>query len=174
MNNQYKFFKFFFIWLFINFSSCKKPESFPIEPVISELSFIKVDSSYYGLTFRFTDGDGDLGLNAEDTMAQFACDAGEFGICANKYYFNLFIQQYIKENGTWAKIGFPFDSRFRRIATSGKNKAINGILDYDLTDVFPFNFTLNPGDTIKYVVQIVDRELHESNELETQEIILIQ
>jgi hypothetical protein len=160
----------------IIFSSCKKPETFPIEPSISEIQFNKYSNSSVSISFRFTDGDGDLGLNEADTVSTYACVPDSAGNCTNKFYFNIFLDQYKKINGQWEKLvdppsEFGFYSRFKRISTTGKNKALDGNLEFDISSIYNIYFGLSPNDTIKYSFQIVDRQLHESNFLETNEII---
>lgn len=172
---MHKNYKTYYLIIFISIlwiAGCKKPESFPIEPAITELTFSRSPEEKVLLSFRFTDGDGDLGLNAEDTLSPFGCQPNANGNCENKYYNNILINQYNKENDVWVKQNIELNGRFLRIETTGKNKALNGEIDFDMSDIFPGNLAVNLGDTIKYEIQIIDRTLHESNILETNDIIL--
>ena len=59
--------------------SCQKPVEYPIEPKIAYEGFtylMNPDSTFSGqgiISFSYTDGDGDLGLNEADTLPPTPC-----------------------------------------------------------------------------------------------------
>jgi hypothetical protein len=67
---------FMSLFLLIWVVSCKKHEVYPIEPVIEFKDFIKIDNGTSidnkgYLIINFTDGDGDIGLETEDTLPPY-------------------------------------------------------------------------------------------------------
>jgi hypothetical protein len=156
-------------------SGCVKDQQFSNTPVIRFVSFNQLkdnagkDSSGV-LTLKFMDGDGDVGLSTSDTLPPF--NRGSL------YYFNLFINYFEKQNGTWVKVVTPpitpggdtlnNNSRIPNLTPVGQDKTLEGELKMSL-------FTNNPfaqWDTIKYEVSICDRALNRSNQITTPEIIL--
>ncbi|MGB1318829.1 MAG: membrane lipoprotein lipid attachment site-containing protein, partial [Flavobacteriales bacterium] len=87
----------FFGVIMLVLSSCLKREQYPNRPDIEYLSYsftadtIPSANPIGEVTFRFTDGDGDLGLNPADTFGVHAI--GE------PYYYNLFVRYFEKKNG---------------------------------------------------------------------------
>lgn len=148
-------------------TSCFKSEEFPVEPVISEPSFvITADSAV--LSFRFTDGDGDIGLNDDEQQAPY--DSSSY------YYYNIYCEYYEKDDvAGWQQgtdlAGNPisFSYRIERIVVKGKQRGIKGSIDIKMaTFKNPFS---DQSDTIKFRVKLIDRALHESNVIETEEIV---
>jgi len=149
----------------LHFLGCLNLESFPNEPQIAFKSFsINADGSGAKLQISFTDGDGDFGLNQEDT-------AGVFADCTNRY--NVFCDYYEKQNGNWLKINLdpcldpniiPFYYRAPVAVPEGQYKAQKGIITLDIKPIYylPGNF-----DTCKFKVHVIDRALNQSNEIET-------
>ena len=151
---------------------CRKYDSYPIIPHIELNSFQKFADSLgvdqtgvIGLSF--TDGDGDLGLTADQNT----------GV----YQFNLFIKYFEKQKGVFKEIilttpnpltGKPdtlwFNGRIPYITPVGKIKAISG----EITDTLFINNFASPYDTIKYQIYIQDRALNKSNVVETPEIVI--
>lgn len=148
-------------------TGCLKREEFPNEPKLEYIGFVpnpnptsQADSIGF-VRFRFTDGDGDLGLNPADTFGDFA--QGQF------YYHNLFVHYLEKQNGEYVEFVpvFPFHSRFRSLTPSGGDKSLQGIMD---VGVFA-----RPGtqwDTVRYEIFIVDRALNHSDTIVTEDIRL--
>lgn len=148
-------------------SSCFKSEEYPIEPIISEPNFIDmVDSAI--VSFNFTDGDGDIGLN--DSEQEPPYDSSSF------YHYNLYLDYYEKDDVNGWQRGkdlagqdISFAYRIERIKVKGKQKGIKGKMEVTLnTYRNPFS---SQNDTIKFVIKLIDRALNESNSIETQEII---
>jgi len=178
---MFRFAKILFIPLFlfgVIFLSCRKFEEFPIEPVIQYENFLLEYNPETGKTergvlmFSYTDGDGDLGLGPNELYAPF--NPG------SKYYYNLIISYYEKQNGTFIEVPLlswnadsayydtlTFNSRFPRLLKDVEDQPIQGQFSDTL---FIFN-PLSDYDTIKFSAYIIDRALHESNVIETPEIV---
>ena len=157
--------------------SCQKPVEYPIEPKIAYNGFTYLfnpDSTFSGqgiLSFSYTDGDGDLGLNERDTLPPFGLH--------DAHYYNLIIDYMKCVNGEFVKTPLlswnaqtqtydtiSFNARFKRLRDSEEPKAISGTMDYTLTVQNPFS----PNDTVKFEIHILDRALHESNTIQTEAI----
>lgn len=154
-------------------SSCLKVETFPPEPTISYKSFEAYgDSAIISITF--VDGDGDIGLNAGDTLAPF--NPSSF------YYYNVYLVYYEMMDGNWVKgtadpagNNFPtadsivFKMRIPNITPIGQNKALKGELKLTLEPNY-YNPVSHHNDSIKYKIFLIDRALHISNIVETDTI----
>src|ERR1700741_1772622 len=71
-------------------SSCLKKETYPDEPVIEFKSFQAYDNYNALLVFKFTDGDGDIGLKADENLDLTGSDS--------TYYYNLYKKTYYKNH----------------------------------------------------------------------------
>ncbi len=144
-------------------SGCLKTEEFPVEPKVVFKSFEFFGDSA-SLIISFTDGDGDIGLDPSDTSSPF--DTG------STYYFNLFLEHQEKIDGEWNDVTFvePMHYRIPRITPTGQNKALEGEIAVAV-DPFPLFITGN-SDTVRYSVELVDRELHRSNKVLTNDILV--
>jgi hypothetical protein len=121
------------------------------------------------LHIGFEDGDGDLGLESNDTLPPFNTDS--------KYYFNIFIEYYERINGQYTQLTnkYPFtfgdtinyNGRVPNLTPNSKHKGIQGDIAYKLEDVIPI-----AGDEIKFKIWIYDRALHKSNIVESPGIVL--
>lgn len=147
-------------------SGCLPKVDYPDEPRIEYLGFIPGNSvniadSVGVVQISFTDGNGDLGLEAGDTNGVFHEDS--------TYYFNLFVNYYEKKEGVFELITpvFPNHVRFPNLTPAGNDKALEGEMNIG---VFA-DFT-SPYDTVKWEVYLVDRSLNHSNTISTQEIVL--
>jgi len=160
----------FILWFFLIgliLPSCFKSEEFPPEPVISEPGFIITGETAI-LSFRFTDGDGDIGLDDNEKDPPF--DTTSY------YYYNLYCDYYEKDdqNGWQRGLDLAGDSitfayRLERIIVKGKQRGIKGSMDVTMnTFKNPFS---TQSDTIKFRIKLIDRALHESNVIETEPII---
>lgn len=139
--------------------SCLKRDEFPPEPVIAFKSFEQFQNPTPGLsdsaslTISFTDGDGDVGLDASDDQPPF--DTG------SEYYHNLFVDMDRMTNGAWVPFEFDDDVkpyyRIPRITPTGQNKALEGEIAIALK---PWPYVV---DTVRFHVRMFDRALHESN-----------
>ena len=163
--------------------SCQKPVEYPIEPKVEYQGFtylFNADSTFSGegvVSFSYTDGDGDLGLDDSDTLSPFGFH--------DAHYYNLVIDYLKCVNGVFVKTPLlsphvptspadtlvlydtvTFNARFKRLRDSEEPKAISGTMEYKLTVQNP----LSPNDTIKFEIHILDRALHESNTILTEPI----
>jgi hypothetical protein len=148
-------------------AGCLKKEQFPDVPkleyigtVLNQTPLSEADSIGF-VRFRFTDGDGDLGLSPGDTLGQFA--QGE------TYYHNLFVHYFEKQNGQYVEFVpvFPFHSRFKDLTPKGGDKSLQGQMDVGV-----FARPGSPFDTVRYEIYIVDRALNHSDTIVTEDIIL--
>ena len=147
-------------------SSCFKNEEYPNEPIISEPVFAFSGDSAK-LTFTFTDGDGDIGLDPADTLAPYDPDA--------YYHYNLYLDYYEKDDVNGWQRGrdlegdsIVFAYRLKPIVVKGKARGIKGTMDVTIVNFAnPFS---TESDTIKYEIRLIDRALNESNVIETEEI----
>jgi hypothetical protein len=145
------------------FSGCLKTEEFPDIPAIEFKSFEFFGDSA-SLTIKFTDGDGDVGLDASDVAPPYDT--------SSVFYYNLFLEQSEKINGVWNDVEFeePIYYRIPRITPTGQNKALEGEIAVAI-DPFPFFITGN-ADTVRFSVEMVDRALNRSNKVFSNEIIV--
>lgn len=164
----------FFILLLI-IVSCQKYEEYPLEPRVEFVEFLMLRDAQ-GIDQRgilrlsYTDGDGDIGLTTDDTVAP--------------YDYNLFIKYFEMQNGVFKEIFLitsrvvndttivydtaTFNGRIPILTPAGKNKAIRGEID----DTLFVNNPLSNFDTIKFEAYIVDRALNKSNTVSTPPILV--
>ncbi len=173
--------KILFILITIATVSCRKTETYPIEPQIEFSNFLLEINPNTGksergiLEITYKDGDGDIGLNPADTFAPY-----NYG---SPYYYNMIIKYYEKQNGVFKEVPLlawnpdslrydtlTFNVRIPNITPKTGNKNIKGVIQ---DTMFIYN-PLSDFDTIKFSVYIYDRALHKSNEITTPEIVRIQ
>lgn len=158
------------VFVLVALISCIRMQEFPVEPSVTFKSFEKIfnttDSIYDRgiLTFEFTDGDGDIGLEDQDTFPPY--NPG------SKYYYNLIIDYYEVRDGVETLVPLTFynsetekydtislSARIPLLTPKGTNKALSG----DISDtLFIYNY-YSDYDTLFFKFQIIDRALHESN-----------
>ncbi|MCB9225174.1 MAG: hypothetical protein R2780_01040 [Crocinitomicaceae bacterium] len=147
--------------------SCFKSETYPIEPMISDAEVSNYTDSIV-VSFAFQDGDADLGLDPADTTGVYA--PGSY------YYYNIYLDYFEKDDTDGWVPGkdlngdtIQFSYRIKPISVSQNTKGIKGTMDVTVTSYAnPFS---NQSDTIKFKIKLIDRALHESNIIETPEII---
>jgi hypothetical protein len=153
-----------FIVFFVVLAGCLKEEEYPIVPEIKFEDFILLLNTQTGIIERgvlrisFKDGDGDIGLNQNDT--------------APPYDFNLIIDYFEIQNRDTVRVyqvdpvsgdTSTFNARIPILTPKGSDKSIKGEIEdtlfiYDPTSAF---------DTILFKVYLVDRALHKSNVIST-------
>ena len=145
-------------------AACKKIVVYPDEPVTSFISLVSRDSTdaldnpvkRVTLTFHLTDGNGDVGLGIADTAGPFHKDSA--------YYYNLFLQEYKKENGNFSEVPPPGGLRRYRIpdlTPAGQNKTL--IADISVTIEYPYSTTDPlPFNAFRYEYYVIDRTLNKS------------
>jgi hypothetical protein len=151
--------------LMAGFSACIKKENYPADPVISYKEFQSYDDDSAYFTLKFTDGDGDFGLNAGDTSGTYSN--------STPYYYNLYMKyMYQKSDGTWSAYFNPnplvndtqyYKFRVPFIEQPGKDKSMNGEVRVKLTELRP-SVT---HKSIKYLFYVYDKALHKSNVVES-------
>jgi hypothetical protein len=163
------------------FWGCRKPPEFPPEPAITfkearTLLSSQGKDSILRVTITFTDGDGDLGLKQEDTLAPFT----------GTYYYNMYAEYFELKNGSWNKryyieykdsisgtdtfqvpVSKPivFTYRVPYLEPKGKNKALQGEIDSDIS-------TIGFADTCRFDIYIYDRALNKSNIVTTDPFLI--
>lgn len=153
--------------IFLLVSSCFKKEDFSSVPEIQYQSFLILGDSAR-VTFSFQDGEGDIGLEPEQTSPPYDVNS--------EFHYNLILEYCEKkDNGGWQPgtdlNGDPIVFRNRlRPVYDGKPKSIKGTIEYTIEPIF-YNQLSMDNDTIKYRIQIIDRALNKSNWIETGDII---
>lgn len=153
--------------MFFTVNSCKKHETYPIEPIIEYNSFVKIDNgtgidNKGFLIINFTDGDGDIGLEAEDTLPPYNING--------PFYYNFFIDYYELQNDSFVLIELPFtfNARIPKVKDDLAEQGIKGEIRIEVY----FNNLGSQSDSIKFKASIVDRALHRSNEIMTPSIFV--
>ena len=154
-----------YLALLLLLAGCKKIVDYPDEPVVRFTSVLSKDSTdvldnpvkRVTVTFHLTDGNGDIGLGITDTTGPFNKDSA--------FYYNLFLQEYNKENGSFTEVPPPGGLRRYRIpdlTPTGQNKTL--IADISVTIEYPYS-TSNPlpFNEFRYEFYVVDRSLNISN-----------
>ena len=163
MNIKHKIFLLILL-VALSLSACKKPEKYSVIPAIEFVSLEAYEDAYSGtdvcLTFKFQDGDGDIGLDEDDTRPPYDT--------SSIYYYNCFITYFEKQNGEFVKVELPstLNMRIPRLSDEAE-ESISGELYLNLFANNPFS----PYDTIRYELFIVDRALHHSNTITTTEYV---
>ena len=146
------------------FFACKKREKFSDIPYLEFTKYEIKDSvdalgnitKLCELHLFFTDGDGDIGLFEEDTIAPFD--------------YNLFVNYFEMKNNSLQQIidtlNPPYHIRIPDLTPTGQNKSLKVDLKYDV------DVTYRNSDTIKFELQLFDRALNESERVSSSLIIL--
>ena len=161
--NQNSFLWIALISLALLQAACNKVPLYPDEPILTEGSFELLKNSIGQDTavlikFKFTDGDGDLGLTAADTIPP--------------YDKNLFVAYFQKVDGKFEKIVLPgstdtlnFNSRIRDYDITGANAAQAEVS-------LNINISVVLADTILFEYYLRDKARNISNKLSTGPIAL--
>jgi len=144
------------------FFACKKRESFSDIPYLEFTKYELKDSvdalgnitKLCELHIYFTDGDGDIGLFNDDTIAP--------------YDYNLFVNYFEMHNDSLQQINVnpPYHIRMPNLTPTGQNKSLKVDVKYDV------NVTYRNSDTIKFELKLFDRALNESDWVSSSLIIL--
>ncbi len=153
------------------FAACKAKEfNDPIEPVIKLVEINQVKDSLgidsvIKIAINFTDGDGDIGLGDGDTISPF-----RYG---EAYFNNLWIKLDYKDgSGNWITAdddSLLLSQRLENVTPNGKLKSLRGEINFYVRAKPTPTFS---HKIIKLTIQLVDRALHKSNLIESQEINL--
>jgi hypothetical protein len=151
-------------WL--GFSACLPDPSFPDEPVLSYVGFDPEGESGRRLILHFTDGDGNVGLDQNDTLPPF-CTSCE-------HHQNLKCEYDELRNGEWTHIPLipeagqvPFYYRVHRVSPSGTDPSQNGTIEVDMSTWY----LPTAHDTLRFRVTLEDRDLNRSNEVITPSFV---
>lgn len=169
----------------VSLSSCLTEPSYSNTPSIS---FNNLQSNRYLrgttpvdsvlITINFQDGDGDLGITETESknapysvarpgtnfrMTPFVKAAGATSFDSLK---NVRPEQFLTKTS--------FYDRFDHISTTTDNRAspLRGVLTRRYAFLLGGYPGLKAGDEVKFTVSILDRALHQSNEIETNSIII--
>jgi hypothetical protein len=143
----------------ITLIGCPGIETIPEIPEITYKSFTLTrttdalgnDMLLGELTFMFRDGDGDIGLEAPDSIPE-----------GDTSFFNLFFTLYEKTDGDYRMISnddlpSPLYYRIPFMEKEGNNKTLKGDIKVE------FEYLTIDYDTIRYTFFLIDRAGHKSN-----------
>lgn len=166
MKNKYTYYALVFCLLLL-MSSCIKKEEFPDVPRIKFVSFDKIDNGLgYDdkgiITISFTDGDGNLGLAADETNPPY--DSSSI------YYYNFFLTYYERQHGEFIAVDLPFtnNARFPLLNKNDADKPLKGEISIEL---YINNFS-SEFDTIRFEAFITDRTLNHSDTITTPAVLI--
>lgn len=148
------------------FAACNNERDLPNEPIINTVEFLEAEKD---LVINFTDGDGNFGLRDDMTNPPFQAWEDSASGVINKNHNNLWLDVYIRESGAYVLLETPnpygFDFRIPFLTPAGQNKQLRVTATYNLIDLSDFISTgvLNVGDTMRFDVTLVDRDLNFSN-----------
>lgn len=162
--------KILFLFTALIVFGCKKKEVKPVAPSIShkESRVITTNDgvSYARVTFKFYDGDGDLGYKQEENQGE--------------YKYNIYVDYYEKVNGNWELkspvITYNFvDNKYDTMELHSRMPYIpnptNNSLEGEMSvNLFYNNFIGGSGDLFRYEIYITDRAFHESNTIRSSNL----
>lgn len=147
------------------FFACQKKNCGDVIPELSYKSIKLTGSSAapdsLTLTYKFKDCDGDIGLDAADTLGPFHKDSAN--------YYNLRIDLFFFRNNKWNKApvaaGAPgFNSRVPVLNKTGKSQVLEGEVDKVISgkelQIFKY-------DTVRFEARLFDKGLNGSNKVVT-------
>lgn len=178
-NTKEPFFSALLSLVFLFFTNgCVRPPDFPLSPEISfnnivfrqgqRGSVINFTPDTIRLSFNYTDGDGDLGLNLGDTLPPF--NRLNPDRTPNRNHFNIFVD-YFEQNNQGGFDSVPlsisFNGRFPLLMPKNESGPIRGTFDYNIqSNDFP------RGRQVFFKIQIQDRALRSSNRISTTPFLI--
>jgi hypothetical protein len=162
---------YFSVVLVLIFASCKKASTpAPAPPVISFASFTTSDATNGILTFNFSDADGDIGLNQEDTTGLYATNTVGYYDFYMRYFYLDSTGNYVKffhafNGGNPIEDSAKFLYRIPFVVNNIKSKTLDGQIIINLNGYKPANTALYRN--FRYEFYIYDRALHKSNVVTT-------
>ena len=145
--------------------ACEKVRDFPVEPFVRldayEIVAANVDpevpNEHVKITFYFTDGDGNIGLDA-DQLDPPHCETCD-------HYYNLFVNVNSKIDGVFEKT-YPYNSRIKNITPNAQNPVLEG------TMIYKIDIANRATDTVMIDFMLEDRDLNASNIEMTPELYI--
>ena len=129
---------------------------------IEKIKGVNGKDSLLVIGIAYADGDGDIGLDAHDTFPPFNI--------GSEFQYNFLIQIQEIKNGNRIPVNQPgtsepenFNQRIPNLTPTGRNKQISGSIDIRLDATRNYLYP----DSIVCQMQLVDRSLHKSNEVQT-------
>jgi hypothetical protein len=161
-----------FLMVAVGFFGCDEENKFPPEPIIHSATFVLPERN---IVFRFTDGDGNVGLGAEDIQPPF--NALEPDSSDNRFHYNLWVNLYRRIDGNWELVETPstLDFRILDLTPEGQNKQIDARVTYQMDrslNELAEPGIISSGDTIRFTVQVVDRDLNVSPIVTTEAALI--
>lgn len=158
------------ILLFSLISSCKKGPEYPKEPIIkfekiekfevfNELTLSRQDSIVIAISF--TDGDGDLGLDADDLLQPDYKD---------KYNYIIDVYKKIGSSFVLIDLGGKEYGNFAPLVDKKYRGPIDGVLRRDIIIDHNLNTEIPNNTVIRFEVKIIDRAFNISNKIITPEV----
>ncbi len=170
LSKSFMKFRYFYLSIIIAlaFSSCRKPDEFPVEPVITFKNIYSTKNAQghdqkITVILSFTDGDGDIGYKDQGQNDPIFDDP------ASQYYDNYVAKYFQFKNGAWVEYPTrsPLGGRLPYLTPIGKNKTLKGDISCYIDVPIP-----SIKDTFRLDIFIYDRALHKSNTVTTPEIVL--
>lgn len=144
----------------LGLEACIKPETYPPEPLITDViidkSVIQQNEESFVISVSFQDGDGNIGADGTNDNS------------------NAFL--------TDSRTGFVDSLTIPDLAAPGDVKSISGTIDFTVSSECCIalsgisctpNAEYNPTDTVIYQIVIQDRALNVSNVMETPPLIIV-
>jgi hypothetical protein len=103
------------------------------------------------------DGDGDLGLNEQDTFPPFNV--------GSSFYYNFVVKIYQKKGDSWELLPEGYNGRFPDLNITHEKQPIQAVITMEM-DLSFWKLFLTSNE-IKMDVYIYDRALHQSNTVST-------
>jgi len=154
---------FFLLAVAFTMVSCIERQEFPLEPVIEFKNFniTQVNGTETGgIELSFTDGDGDIGLEAADTLFPFQ-QSGD-------YYYNFLMNIYKKQGNDTLLL--PYNLRIPPINPDDYEQNLKGEMYIEIQlDIVR---TILPDNKFQFEAFIYDRQLHKSNIIVSPVILL--
>lgn len=158
-----QFIKIFFLALplgiFVN--SCVKEKTFPIEPAIQFDRFVTYGNDSADCFITFQDGDGDIGIPADDHTS-----ADDLKM---KYLYKDINGNFVPVDSSFGTPQFDtlfYSYRVPYLTPNGQYKALDGEIKIKLRTAPIFG----PHDYVKFEISLTDRAGHKSNIVTTNEI----
>ncbi len=152
--------------------SCSREQTYPPVPFLEFKDYAVSQDNTQGLfTVKFTDGDGNVGLDDTDNYSPFDT--------ASYYYHNFFINVFVKKNGVYKPFTIyntqtqnydtiVFKYRIARIAPVSLNGSLKGEIQTAIDISLMRPYLVN--DTVIFKALLYDRALNKSNIVSSNDI----